>query len=172
MMQDRIFSAFLARQMEEAEALRRDSGLVDIHPVAPQAFAVDLYCKGLVRKADGAVATADRFRVGVWFPGDYLRRASALEVVAWLGPPDVFHPNILYPLICIGRLVPATPLVDIVSRVFRIVTYQSVAMHDALNRDAAAWARSNQHRFPVDGRPLKTRACGMNFEALEEARSL
>lgn len=171
-MQDKIFSAFLTRQLEEAEALQRASTLVEIQPVAPQAFAVDLRCKGLVRKADGAIATADRFQVGVWFPSDYLRRASAIEVVSWLGPPEIFHPNILYPLICIGRLIPATPLVEIVFRVFRIVTYQSAAMHDALNQDAAAWARRHQHLFPVDDRPLKTRGCGLNIENLDGVRTL
>ena len=163
-MPDKIYTGFLARQLEEAATLAGASDLVDILPVAPQAFAVDLSCKGLVRSGDGEIATADRFRVGIWFPSDYLRRANPIEVVTWLSPPDVFHPNIKAPLICIGRLVPGTPLADIVFRVFRIVAYQAVAMHDALNPEASAWARQNQHRFPVDDRPLKRRALDLGFE--------
>jgi len=167
-MQDKIYAAFLMRQLEEGVALARASDLVKIVPVAPQAFAVDLHCKGLVRKTDGEVRMADRFRVGIWFPSDYLRRAHPVEVVTWLGPPDVFHPNIKAPLVCIGRLVPATPLIDIVFRVFRIVSYQMVAMHDALNLDASAWARQNQNRFPVDNRPLKRSALDLGFEVLNK----
>ncbi|HVR30785.1 MAG TPA: hypothetical protein VMS86_14780 [Thermoanaerobaculia bacterium] len=33
---------------------------------------------------------------------------------------------------------------------------------DALNREACVWARANQHRFPLDRRPLKRRA--LRFE--------
>lgn len=170
-MHDKIFAAFLTRQLEECTALARASDLIEILPVAPQAFAVDLRCKGLVRKANGEIATAERFSVGIWFPGDYLRRANPIEVITWLGPSDVFHPNIRSPFICIGHLVPATPLVDIVFRVFRIVAYQTVAMHDSLNQEASAWARQNQHRFPVDNRPLKRKVRDLDFEVLDEVKS-
>jgi hypothetical protein len=165
---DRIYSAFLKRQQEEGAALAGASDLVDIQPGAPMAFAVDLRCKGLVRKAGEGVTTSDRFRVGIWFPSEYLRRANPFEVVTWLSPPDVFHPNIRSPLICIGRLVPGTPLIEIVFRIFRIVAYQTVAMHDALNPEASAWARNNQYRFPVDDRPLKRRALDLGFEVLKK----
>jgi hypothetical protein len=167
-MPDRIYAGFLRRQSEEGADLARASDLVDILPVAAQAFAVDLRCKGLVRRGNGDIATADRFRIGIWFPSDYLRRANPIEVVTWLSPPDVFHPNIKAPLICIGRVLPGTPLVDIVLRVFRIVAYQAVAMHDALNQEASSWARQNQHRFPVDERPMKRKALGLGIEALNK----
>ena len=165
-MNDKIYAAFLMRQAEEGKALAQASDLIEIHPVAPQAFAVDLHCKGLICKAGEGVTTADSFRVGIWFPSDYLRRANPFEVVTWLQPSNVLHPNILAALSCIGRLVPATPLVDIIFRIFRIVAYQTVAMHDSLNLQASAWARENQHRFPIDNRPLKRRALYLEFEVL------
>ena len=104
---------------------------------------------------------ASRFEVGIWFPSDYLRRAEPWEVLTWLGPRRVFHPNISdrMPVICVGRLAPGTWLVDLLYQVFEIISYQKVTMRedDALNPAACAWARENQHRFPVDRRPLKWR---------------
>ncbi len=175
---DGVFAGFLRRQLEDGLALASESDLVEVHPVGlaaaqpvlPQAFEVIFRCKGLIKDVRGEVATANRFAIGIWFPSDYLRRAYPFEVVTWLGPGEIFHPNIKAPFICIGHLVPATPLVEIIHRVFRIVAYQVVAMHDALNQDASAWARQNQHRLPVDGRPLKRKVQSLQIEALEKAQ--
>jgi hypothetical protein len=160
-MYDAIFGAFLQKQLQEGTSLAQSSDIVRIFPLTPQHFAVQLRCRGLVRAGGAGVASADCFEVGIFFPVDYLRIARPFEVVTWFGPPNVFHPNISdkAPLICIGRLFPGTPLVDIIDQVFRIVTYQKVTMRedDALNRDACAWARRNQDRFPIDSRPLKRR---------------
>ena len=61
------------------------------------------------------------------------------------------------PFICPGRIVPGMSLVDLLYQVYEILTYQKLTTHDALNREAAAWARANQGRFPTDRRPLKRR---------------
>lgn len=168
-MTDAIYSGFLARQREDAAALTRLSDLVAIRALEngpPGRFHVKLRCKGLVRSADGSIVEADCFDAGVWFPSDYLRRANAFEVLTWLGPVDVFHPNIsdVAPLVCIGRLTRGTPLVEIVYRLFDLVTWNTVTMveRDALNRDACAWARKNRQRFPVDRRPLKRRTLALD----------
>ena len=161
---DPIFSAFLEQQRMEAAALTRDSDLVEITPDLgfwPGRFHVRLHCKGLVQDGSGDIVEQDGFDVGVWFPSDYLRRANPFEVLVWLGPWNVFHPNIsdTAPFVCIGRLTRGTPLVEIVYRLFDLVTWNNVTMveSDALNRAACAWARHNRHRFPVDRRPLKRR---------------
>ena len=46
-------------------------------------------------------------------------------------------------------------MTEIVYQLFEIVAYQRYAAHDALNRDAAAWARQHQDQLPVDRRGLK-----------------
>ena len=173
-MQDKIFKAFLERQYEDAMALDRNSDLVKIAPLdgwPPQRYALAFNCTGLIQSPSGGIVEADHFEVGVWFPSDYLRRAEPFEVLHWFGPPHIFHPNISNkaPFICIGRLAPGTPLVDIVYQCFEIITYNKVTMRedDALNRDACVWARANQHRLPVDRRPLKRRVLDL---AIEEAK--
>jgi hypothetical protein len=172
-MHDPVLTGFLGQQREQAMALNGDSDLVEIQPMAgdpPSRYRVELRCKGLVRSVDGAVNEADRFEIGIWFPSDYLRRADPFQVLTWLGPPDVFHPNIsdIVPLICIGRLSRGTSLVNIVYRLFDLVTYSNVTMveHDALNRAACAWARENRHRFPIDRRPLKRRTLTFSMEPI------
>jgi hypothetical protein len=157
---DKILEAFLRRQKIEGEELASASALLDLLPVAsdpPHAYRATFQCKGLVRPAQSAVSVGDQFIVGINFPSDYLRRADTAQVLAWLKPVEVFHPNIRAPFICVGKLVPGTPLVDILYQVFEIITYNKVTMRedDALNHEACAWARNNQNRFPIDTRPLK-----------------
>jgi hypothetical protein len=161
MTNDRVYEAFLAAQRAEGEALAAASDLVTIEPVGSDSdrYLVRFSCTGLVRTLTGDVAEARRFEVGIWFPPDYLRRAVPWEVLTWLGPRRVLHPNISDrgPFICVGRLSPGTSLVDLVFQCYEIITYQKVTMRedDALNHWACVWARDNQHRFPIDRRPLK-----------------
>lgn len=171
---DPIYEAFLRRQYEEGMALAEASDLVRLCPMGwplAQRYIAEFRCKGLVRERDGEVREADYFEVGIWFPSDYLRRANPFEVLTWLGPRNVFHPNISdqFPVICVGRLEPGTSLVDILYQCFEIITYNKVTMRedDALNTDACAWARANKERFPIDSRPLKRRAIRFDMEKAE-----
>ncbi len=163
-MTDKILEGYLQRQLEEGMGLAESSDLVDLAPAdhgLPQRYVVEFRCKGLVRRGDGddEIVEADRFAVGIRFPSDYLRRAEPMEVLTWLGPRNVWHPNIMAPVICVGRLTPGTPLVDIVYQVFEIITYNKATVRedDALNPAACQWARRNMHRFPIDRRALKRR---------------
>jgi hypothetical protein len=167
---DPVLRAFLVRQEAEGAALAAASDLLELVPIGAEPASLYLAtfrCKGLVRAADGAVRESDRFEVGIAFPPDYLRRIDPIEVVTWLGPRNVFHPNISDrgPFICVGRLAPGMPLVDLLYQVFEIITYQKVTMRedDALNADACAWARRHRDRLPVDRRPLKRRALALQI---------
>lgn len=172
---DKIFEAFLKRQFEEGMTLADASDLIDLVPLdglPPQHYVAVFHCKGLVRSEQGGVTEADRFEVGLWFPNDYLRHAEPFQVLTWLGPRPVFYPNISPPFICIGQLTPGTSLVDILYQCFEIITYNKVTMRedDALNKDACVWARHNQHRFPIDRRPLKRRTLNLSVEPIEEVK--
>jgi hypothetical protein len=158
---DPILASFLEEQESDAAALSRDSDLVDIVPVGCrpyQLYVVRYSCTGLVRTNEGIVE-ANHFELGVRFPFDYWQRASMPEVLTWLGPANCYHPNLYFPIICMGHLDPGTPLAEIVLQCYEIITYQKATMKesDALNRDACAWARRNVERFPVDDRPMLRR---------------
>jgi hypothetical protein len=174
-MQDKIFEAFLKRQYEEGIALADSSDLLELYPMGgnpPNRYVAQFLCRGLIRSQEGKVVEADHFEVGIWFPSDYLRRVEPFQVLTWLGPFDVFHPNISDkgPFICVGKLSPNTPLTDIIYQCFEIITYNKVTMRedDALNADACVWARENQHKFPIDRRPLKRRVLDLRVEQVRE----
>jgi hypothetical protein len=178
-MTDRIFTSWLGRQFEEGMALAAESDLLHLVPVgaAPyQRYIADFRCTGLVRTDAGEIVEADRFLVGVWFPDQYLREADPFTVLTWLGPREVFHPNIgdRAPFICVGRIVPGTSLVDLLYRCFEVITYNRVTVRedDALNKTACAWARCSQRRFPVDLRPLKRPSAGIDASASSGAAPL
>ena len=168
---DRIYRHFMERQLAEGMALAQSSDLLRLHvsPMVPPHFVAEYLCKGLVRDSSGEIREASGFQVGVWFPYDYLRRADPFEMLR-LFTPGVWHPNVSddLPLICIGRLTPGTSLVDILYQVYDILTFQKYnpRENDSLNKNACAWARNNQDRFPIDRRPLKRSPLNLEVHAL------
>lgn len=170
-MTDRVLNAFLGRQLRDGMALAAASDLLELVALGaepPQRYVATFTCKGLVKSPDGAIVEAERFVVGIWFPDDYLRVADPFTVLTWLEPRSSFHPNIsdVAPFLCVGRLTPGTTLVDLLYRCFEVITYQRLAPHDALNKEASAWARHHMERFPVDRRPLKRRRADFVVEPL------
>lgn len=169
-MSDAVYDAFLRRQQEEGAALARESRVLDLLPFGDPAdrFMARFTCRGLVRHASGAIEEAEEFGVGIWFPSDYVRRANPFEVLTWLGPRNVWHPNIsdTLPLICIGRLVPGTSLADLLYQCWELITWNKATIRedDALNKAACQWARHNLARLPVDTRPLKRRPLDLLVE--------
>ncbi len=170
---DRIFAKFLEKQWAAGMELAGSSDLLRLKGLRTtdgpaQHFIARFYCKGLVKNANGEVVTRDRWDIGIFFPDDYLRRANTFEVLSWLNPRNVFHPNIQVPAICLGERFfrPGLPLVEILFQVHGLITYRRWASHVSLNVEAGMWAVNNQGRFPVDDRPLKRRKLEIEVEAL------
>jgi hypothetical protein len=159
-----ILEGWLERQHEAGMALAAASDLLELHPLGPEPFQryrARYSCRGFRRTRSGEMAEWDRSHVAIWFADDHLRRLLApMRVVTVLSPPDVLHPNIRFPFVCLGHIMPGIGLVDLLYQVWEILTYRRVTMRedDALNAEACLWARDNQHRFPTDDRPLKRRA--------------
>ena len=175
---DNALRGFLERQHAEGMALAEQSDLLELWPLEgnpPYKYVAHFSCKGLVKNGP-EITEAESFLVGIMMPSDYLARVGPVEVVSWLSPENVHHPNVGRgpirregPLfICLGDIAPATPLVDILDQVFEIITYKNMTMQEsnALNWEACAWARQNLHRFPIDARPLKRRKPKIELEEL------
>lgn len=165
---DRILSAFLTRQVEDAAALTACSDLVSVVPVEREdanRFLCEFRCKGLVGTTPH-ITEAERFVVGIWFPSTYLREVDPLRIVTMLEPRNMWHPNVRAPFLCLGHMPPGTGLESIVHQVFEIITYQRVTMRedDALNPIACGWARQNRHLFPIDPRPVRRRRLDIEIE--------
>ena len=157
---DTIYRDFLKTQFEEGMALASQSDLLRLYPIdgpIPQKYIAQFSSKGLVRDQNGSVSVAESWEIGISFFDDYLRRADTFTLLTWLSPINAFHGSIRPPFICIGHVVPATGLVEVLYRVFDVIGYNRVTMLDqnALNIEACAWARQNKNRFPVERRALK-----------------
>lgn len=155
---DPIYQGFLEAQFQSARQLAEQSDIIEIMPLPP--FPSDRYllhfkCKCLRGSNAAELHTGDGVTVGVAFPPDYLRNINAGDVVTLMDPPDLFHPNVRSPFICVGDLSPGTTLIDLAHQIYEIVTFQKRNTMHGLNRLAIEWARANQDRLPVDPRPLR-----------------
>jgi hypothetical protein len=168
---DPIRAGFLRRQYEEGMALAASSDLLQLQPIEgdpPCRYIARFHAKGFVQTPQGIVAH-DTWDIGIWFPADYLRRAVSYEMLRFLNPPTVWHPNVLFPLICADFGGPATPLVSVLYVSFELLTWHLFATASALNPDAAQWARNQPAgRFPTDHRPLKRRNLKVRVEPTKE----
>jgi hypothetical protein len=162
---DNVFGGFLTNQFDGGMALAEHSDVFDLFPLDPpplvRRYIARFHCTGLVRAPSGAIVEATEFAVAIVFPDDYLRCAEPSQVLTWLSPREVFHPNISNrgPFICVGRMGPGVTLVDLVYQIHEIITYNKATVDErnALNFDACQWARTHADRLPVDRRPLKRR---------------
>lgn len=168
-MRDKVFEAFLESQYAAGMGLAEDSDILDLEPVdgspaggagPPRAYVATFDCVSIFRQGGGEIVESRvPVQVGIRFPGDYLRRFNPLGVASLLWPLNLWHSNVAFgvPVICPGQMSPGCPLVDVIFQIWEILSYKKANMreNDSLNPAACAWARANQHRFPVDPRPLR-----------------
>lgn len=171
-MPDKIFEAFLERQLADGMALAASSDLVSVLPLDRQRFVIAFDCKGFVKAASGAIEIAEHFEAGVYFAPDHLRRLNPTAVVTWFGPPNIWHPNISPTLraVCIGNMTAGVGLPELIFQLFEIITWRRLTVHHGLNLEACQWARNNPHRYPVDTRPLRRRELALKFQQSEVAK--
>ena len=106
----------------------------------------------------GEIVEASEFHVGLWFPSDYCRHADPFHVLTWLYPHNIWHPNIRPPVICVGKITPATDLCDLLYQCYEIITYFNWAPHNGLNLDGfgnpsyGIWSSSSVMTPYFDGR--------------------
>ncbi len=156
---DAIFAGFLEVQREEGLRLAAASDLLDLEPLDPQRFIARFHCTSLARNAAGRMVESRESVIGVRFFENHLRMPGRPEMLTWLAPLDVYHPNIRPPFICLGPIHAGEGLESLLYRCFEVIRFGNVTMRevDALNHDACSWARRNTHCFPLDDRPLKRR---------------
>lgn len=107
----------------------------------PERYGVLLTVPGLARSGD-ALVVRDLHRFEAYLHRDYPRRPP---IVRWLTP--VFHPNLLGPErnggVCIGSWSASESLADLCARLRELVAWHALNADDALDPQAAAWAREH-----------------------------
>ena len=145
-----VNEAFLLGQLMGIDTLCKSSDRLFSSPYgfseggAPTSYIFRLTCRSPV-KVDGVIQIAEREHlICVAMPDDYLQIAhDPGHILCLLEPRTLFHPNIIGPMICIGDIAPATPVVDILVRTYEVLTCQRINMREkeALNHAACEWAR-------------------------------
>src|SRR5439155_22133526 len=77
-------------------------------------------------KTSSGIHVRKGFTVGFRWPENYLSLALPWEVMHFLTPPNIYHPNIRPPTICLGgaALRPGAELRELLFRTYALVTYQ------------------------------------------------
>lgn len=171
-MADRIWQRFMREQLKAASALTAESDIVEIHAErdgqsVPSRYLVRYNAPCLVCEAGGAVTRHDGYAVSIRFPVDYLRQVVPIQIVAWVLPASAFHPNLNHPFLCLGAIMPGTPLVDLVYRIYELASYMNFAPADGLNPAACQWARHHMAEFPITRRPMKRRKLDMVCDVVQ-----
>lgn len=173
MRDDRILTSFLEEQFVRGMELARSSDLLELIPVfgaPPSSYIARFHSRGYVKAPDGRIVEGNRFDVGIFFGPDYLRRAEPFELITWLAPESIHHPNVKPPFCCIGRIAPGMPLVDILYQLYEVIGWMKVTVdeRDSLSPEVCAWARANPDRYPIERRPLKRRAIRIAAQTVED----
>jgi ubiquitin-protein ligase len=160
-MMDTILHRFLIESWANAKRLADDSDIVELVPFdsPPRAVVAEFRACCYIKGPQGVVPH-NGFCVGFRFPENYLSLALPWEVMHFISPLNVVHPNIRPGSICLGTgLQAGTELRELLFRTYELVTFQRRSQPaDPLNPDAAAWVRRNWPVPPADSRPLKWRA--------------
>ncbi|MCO6457824.1 MAG: hypothetical protein J5I93_21165 [Pirellulaceae bacterium] len=134
----------------------------------PESYRVQFFGKGLWRPEQTAEPRImDRHEVTIHLGASYPRMMPEL---AWRTP--VFHPNISAGgVVCLGgystHWVPSLTLDELCTMLWDMVRYKNYDVDSPYNRDAAAWARSQQRfRLPVDARSIRDKLVGSRLEEL------
>ena len=174
-MSDKIYEAFLERQLSEGLALARNSDILKLFPVSanpPQHYIAEFAAKGLVQDENDQIVEFGRFAVGIFFRDDYLRRVEIPVTLTYLGPAaKPWHPQIRPPFICL-HVEPGTPLISILYGLHELWTWNLYGLADeGLNHGTTQWARGQdlKRRFPIDRRPLKRRRRNLSTDPPPEA---
>jgi hypothetical protein len=150
-MPDVIFQRFLANSAVAAEDLVRRGDVLRVYndSRAPAAFFCEYAVPYLRRLPDGVVCVhAGPVRAVVHFPADYLRSTDPhlyLRVAA-VATPDIVHPNIRGPGVCLGSAFRAgTGLAVILRELYEIFTYANYSLVSSLNPEACRLLRAHRH---------------------------
>lgn len=164
-MDDAQHERFLRRQLDAGMAFAESSDILDLRPEPgplPERYEARLAADGLVRDGNGPVRVAHECRFTVWFCRGYQWRHDPRLTLAWVAPIEVFHPNFRLlsgrVAMCAGPIPPGTELVDLLTHVHGLWTWDIASLGDCLNLAAAQWGLRNRRRIPIDPRPIVWRA--------------
>jgi hypothetical protein len=137
---DTIRDAAIPRMLADARAFADNSDafeLTGVSETATELFLLFLlHVHYLSRSLSGATGVAPGpLRVVIRIGPDYLRFGEPLNTVQ-VQNVDALHPNLKWPVLCVGSLRPGMPLPILLRHIYEILTYQNVSTSDGLDMEA------------------------------------
>jgi len=112
----------------------------------PEKYIVEFNVAGLVPAPNDGFHPGTVHRAEIWLSLDYPRRPPFCRMIT-----PVFHPNIDPQKICIGDHWNAgQSLVELITRIGEMISYQSYNVKSPLNAKAAMWAEQNEAQLPLE----------------------
>ncbi len=134
------------RQIIAALASHPRIKLVEVEGNPPERYVVEFNVTGLVPTSGDGIQQGNVHRAEISLSLDYPRRPPFCRMVT-----PVFHPNIDPQKICIGDHWNAgQSLIELITRIAEMITYQSYNVKSPLNSKAAMWAEQNESRLPLE----------------------
>ncbi|MCH7227957.1 hypothetical protein [Haloferula sp. A504] len=148
-MSDPIHQRFVDAQKLEAERfVAMNPGFCEILSLPDARFLVHLDCPVMRLRPGRPPVRGTGCHIGITFRPDYCRRPDP-QAVSIL-TPFIFHPNIVGTAACLGRMAPATPIVDLLLQVYEMLVWKTYSAHDPMNPEAAQWARNHADEVPLE----------------------
>lgn len=151
-----VFDDFLTHTDRAAHELAADSDVLTLHrrPLPGAGLWLAEYALSYLAQSTGGAIYVHPgpLVVAIRFDASYLRSVSPLDLVQ-VREPDLFHPNHLPPVLCVGDVQPGTPLPYLLRHVYEILSYQNFAADDGLNPIACARLRDEPGLLDLLPRP-------------------
>jgi hypothetical protein len=158
---DKVLQTFLEKQQRAGAELAANSDILTLTPQpspfdVPVQYLAEYGSRGVLCEPDGRIHVAETsFAVGITFGPEHLRKVDPFRLLTMVSPNNVFHTNTRGFVVCCGRAQPGVELVDLLYFAYELIGFHNFSIVDALNHEAATWARHHQHLFPVETRPLR-----------------
>lgn len=112
----------------------------------PEKYEIEFNVVGLVPTPAEGIQSGSVHRAEIWLSLDYPRRPPFCRMLT-----PVFHPNIDPQKICIGdHWAAGQSLVQLITQIAEMISYQSYNVKSPLNAKAAAWAEENESQLPLE----------------------
>jgi ubiquitin-protein ligase len=151
----------LHQEYEWLKELTAKSDLIEVEPTEgnpPAKYRVTLKCKGMMlHPTTGKPTLTANHVMEIYLPAGIPGYPNEAPYVLCLTPH--FHPNISPEnnMVCIGIERDWESSLDIawlVTHLADMITYRVYSFEKPYNQKAVKWAKANQAKLPLDGRPL------------------
>lgn len=141
------------KEFKRLSQLAERTDLIDFHRIQADHYLIHFRCRTMILDPRAGLELSSHHVISVQIPRGR-NEPFGPEVVTFVRPGNIFHPNIAPPLIAVGSYLVSKSIDEVCQKVFDILTFRKVVLEgpDCVNPEAAEWVRRNADRIPTDNR--------------------